>query len=300
MGDDFSSVWSYRLKWLYTLMVVFTLMLPVFYVIYVSFNQNGFGAAEYVFTFEWYGEIFSDLLLLGALGNTFILAAITLVVAVPMGLIAAKFYKATEAKLLTVSLLLSPLFVPADILGSALLVFFKNLNIACATIGEWLGVSWFDTWFELGYFSALVGLIIYTLPYIFVVILITMGRYNEQQTEAARSCGATAWQAFVQVEFPQIRAGVFSACAFAIILTFNEYTRTSLLKGGYDTITSVLISQMLNEGMSEQSYAMSSLISFIAIALIGSIIIYTLIQSERLEREVAVLARANSVVATLE
>ncbi len=285
MGDDYSSVWSYRLKWLYTLLVVFTLMLPVFYVIYVSFNQNGFGAAEYVFTLEWYGEIFSDLLLLGALGNTFILAGITLAVAVPMGLIAAKFYKATEAKLLTVSLLLSPLFVPADILGSALLVFFKNLNIACATIGEWLGVSWFDTWFELGYFSALVGLIIYTLPYIFVVILITMGRYNEQQTEAARSCGATAWQAFVQVEFPQIRAGVFSACAFAVILTFNEYTRTSLLKGGYDTITSVLISQMLNEGMSEQSYAMSSLISFIAIALIGSIILYTLVQSERLERE---------------
>ncbi len=285
MGDDYSSVWSYRLKWLYTLLVVFTLMLPVFYVIYVSFNQNGFGAAEYVFTFEWYGEIFSDLLLLGALGNTFILAGITLAVAVPMGLIAAKLYKATEAKLLTVSLLLSPLFVPADILGSALLVFFKNLNIACATIGEWLGISWFDTWFELGYFSALVGLIIYTLPYIFVVILITMGRYNEQQTEAARSCGATAWQAFVQVEFPQIRAGVFSACAFAVILTFNEYTRTSLLKGGYDTITSVLISQMLNEGMSEQSYAMSSLISFIAIALIGSIILYTLVQSERLERE---------------
>ena len=288
MSDDYSSLWSYRLKWLYTLLVVFTLMLPVFYVIYISFNQNGFGAAEYVFTFEWYGEIFSDLLLMSALGNTFILSAITLAVAVPMGLIAAKFYKATSTKrtkLLTVALLLSPLFVPADILGSALLVFFKNLNIACATFGEWLGVSWFDTWFELGYFSALVGLIIYTLPYIFVVILITMGRYNPQQTEAARSCGATAWQAFIQVEFPQIRAGVFSACAFAVILTFNEYTRTSLLKGGYDTITSVLISQMLNEGMSEQSYAMSSLISFVAIAVIGSVIVYTLIQSERLERE---------------
>jgi spermidine/putrescine transport system permease protein len=285
MGDDYSSVWSYRLKWLYTLLLVATLMLPVFYVIYISFNKNGFGAAEYVFTFEWYGEIFSDLLLMGALGNTMILSAITLVVAVPMGLIAAKFYKATQAKLLTVSLLLSPLFVPADILGSALLVFFKNLNIACATIGEWLGVSWFDTWFDLGYFSALVGLIIYTLPYIFVVILITMGRYPEQQTEAARGCGATAWQAFIQIEFPQIRAGVFSACAFAVILTFNEYTRTSLLKGGYDTITTVLISQMLNEGMSEQSYAMSSLISFIAIAVIGTIILYTLFQSDRLERE---------------
>ena len=294
--DDYSSIWSYRLKWLYTLLVVFTLMLPVFYVIYVSFNQNGFGAAEYVFTFEWYGEIFSDLLLLSALGNTFILAGITLVVAVPMGLIAAKFYKTTQAKLLTVSLLLSPLFVPADILGSALLVFFKNLNIACASVGEWLGVSWFDSWFDLGYFSAIVGLIIYTIPYIFVVILITMGRYNAQQSEAARSCGATAWQAFRHVEFPQIRAGVFSACAFTVILTFNEYTRTSLLKGGYDTITTVLISQMLNEGMSEQSYAMSSLISFIAIVVIGSIILYTLVQSDRLEREAR--ARAEPVMSS--
>ena len=285
MGDDYTRLWTYRLKWLYTLLVVFTLMLPVFYVIYISFNQNGFGARDYVFTLEWYGDIFSDLLLMNALGNTMLLAAITMLAAVPLGLIAASFYKATEAKLLTVTLLLSPLFVPADILGSALLVFFKNLNIACATVGEWLGISWFDTWFELGYFSALVGLIIYTIPYIFVVILITMGRYKEQQSEAARSCGATAWQAFYQVEFPQIRAGVFSACAFTLILTFNEYTRTSLLKGGYDTITSVLISQMLNEGMSEQSYAMSSLISFIAIAVIGSIILYTLVHTDRLDRE---------------
>ena len=296
MGDDYTRLWTYRLKWLYTLLVVFTLMLPVFYVIYISFNQNGFGARDYVFTLEWYGDIFSDLLLMNALGNTMLLAAITMLAAVPLGLIAASFYKATEAKLLTVTLLLSPLFVPADILGSALLVFFKNLNIACATVGEWLGISWFDTWFELGYFSALVGLIIYTIPYIFVVILITMGRYKEQQSEAARSWGATAWQAFYQVEFPQIRAGVFSACAFTLILTFNEYTRTSLLKGGYDTITSVLISQMLNEGMSEQSYAMSSLISFIAIAVIGSIILYTLVHTDRLDREAR--AKAQPLMST--
>ena len=133
--------------------------------------------------------------------------------------------------------------------------------------------------------TAVIGLIIYTLPYVFIVILITMARYRDQQTEAARACGATAWQAFWQVEYPQIRPGVLSSCAFAVILTFNEYTRTSLLKGGFDTFTSLLISQMLNEGMSEQSYAMSSLVSFIAIAVIGFIILYTLIQAERLEQQ---------------
>ena len=175
-------------------------------------------------------------------------------------------------------MLLAPLFVSADILGSALLVFFKNLNRGFESLGETLGTTAFDGWFELGVGSAIVGLVIYTLPYAFVVILITMGRYREQQTEAARACGASGWQAFWHIEFPQIRAGVFSACAFSIILCFNEYTRTSLLKGGFDTFTTVLISQMLNEGMSEQSYAMSSLVSFIAIAVIGGIILYTLLR----------------------
>jgi len=47
----------------------------------------------------------------------------------------------------------------------------------------------------------------------------------------------------------------------------------------------VLISQLLNEGVSEQAYAMSSLVSFVAIVIIGTIILYTLIMSERLERE---------------
>ncbi len=92
-------------------------------------------------------------------------------------------------------------------------------------------------------------------------------------------------QAHGQGEFPQIRPGILASCAFAVILTFNEYTRTSLLKGGFNTFTTVLISQLLNEGVSEQAYAMSSVVSFLAIVVIGFVILYTLIVSERLERE---------------
>ena len=175
-----------------------------------------------------------------------------------------------------------------------MLVFFKNLNKSFEWISDRLGTELFYGWFELGFATALIGLIIYTLPYIFIVILITMGRYHPQQTEAARSCGATAWQAFRDIEFPQIRAGVFASAAFAVILTFNEYTRTSMLKGGFDTFTSVLISQMLNTGMSEQSYAMGGIVSSFAIVTIGGIIVYTLVRSGRLEREAQ--AKANPLM----
>lgn len=282
--NDYENPWLHRLKWAYLLLVVLTLMTPVLYVMFISFNANGFGANDYVFTLEWYGLIFSDELLINALRWTLALAAVVTVITVPMALLSAKYYKTADNKLLPVFLLLAPLFVPPDILGSALLVFFKNLNFAFVWLGVQVGNTLFDSWFRLGFATTVIGLIIYTIPYSFVVILITMGRYRPEQTEAARACGATGWRAFWDIEFPQIRAGVFSACAFTVILVFNEYTRTSLLKGGFDTFTTVLISQMLNTGMSPQSYAMSALVSFIAIAVIGTIILWTLIRAEALSR----------------
>ena len=282
MLNEYGSIWSYRLKWFYLLFIVAMLLSPVFYIIFISFNEYGFGAQRYVFTLDWYKVVFSDRQMLTALKWTGMLAICTMILTVPMGLLAAKYYKSTQRKIMTLFLLLSPLFVSSDIMGSALLVFFKNLNGLMNTLGEYLGVDWFNTWFELGFITALIGLIIYTLPYAFVVILITMGRYPVQQTEAARACGATAWQAFRDIEFPQIRAGVFSACSFTIILAFNEYTRTNLLKGGFDTFTTVLVSQMLNTGMSEESYAMSSIVSLIAMTIIGGIIVTTLFNSEKL------------------
>lgn len=294
--NDYDNIWLHRAKWAYMLLIVVALMSPVFYVMYISFNQNGFGAAEYVFTWQWYGLIFSDKLLMQAMRWTLTLAVCTMVVTVPFALLTAKLYKQSSAKLLIVFLMLAPLFVPPDILGSALLVFFKTVNGSFKALGDALGTSFFDKWFQLSFLTAWIGLVIYTIPYAFIVILITMGRYHPEQTEAARACGADGWRAFWDIEFPQIRAGVFSACSFTVILCFNEYTRTSLLKGGFDTFTTVLISQMLNEGMSEQSYAMSSFMAFVAIAVIGGIIVYTMIRAEALAREAR--AKAEPVMST--
>ena len=69
------------------------------------------------------------------------------------------------------------------------------------------------------------------------------------------------------------------------ILSFNEYTRTNLLKGGFDTFTTVLISHMFNTGMSEDSYAMGGLVSVISMLVIGGVLVYGIARVEKLERE---------------
>ncbi len=284
MNDDFTNPWFNRLKWAYLFGVVLALLLPVFYVIYISFNEHGFGARIYEFTFEWYRVVLGDVLLVASLEWTGYLAVCAVVTTIPMALMSAKFYKRTRHKVPFVALMMSPLFVPADIMGSSLLVFFKNLANGFEWLGDTLGVNWFYGWFELGFLTALIGQIIYTHPYAFVVILITMSRYRIQQTEAARACGATAWQAFWQVEFPQIRVGILSSCAFVTILSFNETVRTALVKGGFDTFSNVLVAQMLNIGMSGESYAMAGIMSIVSMLVIGSILIFTFVRRERIER----------------
>lgn len=284
MRDDYADPWAIRLRWLYLFVIVALLMTPVFYNLYISFNEYGFGAARYAFTVDWYGAVFTDAQLLDALGWTAALALATLVLVVPFGVLSAKLFKRLDAKLWLVFLMLLPLFVPADIFASSLLVFFKSLNDGFEMLATATGLGFLASWFQLGFVTATIGLVIYTLPYVFVVILITMGRYNPDQTEAAQACGASAWRAFWDVEFPQIRAGVFSASAFTVILVFNEYVRSNALKGGFDTFTTVLVSQMLNTGMSEQSYAMGGMISLIAILGIGSFLVWTLIQQDLLAR----------------
>jgi len=290
MYDDFANPWTIRLKWSYLLLVVFALLSPVFYTIYISFNEHGFGARIYEFTFDWYRIVLGDILLVASLEWTVYLAVTAVATTIPMALLSAKFYKRSRRKVAFVALMLSPLFVPADIMGSSLLVFFKNLSGAFTWLGKALGVSWFDGWFDLGFLTALIGQIIYTHPYAFIVILITMSRYRSQQTEAARACGATAWQAFWQVEFPQIRVGVFSSCAFVTILSFNEAVRTGLLKGGFDTFSNVLVAQMLNVGMSGESYAMAGIMSIVSMTVIGAVIIFTLLRAEHLTRKARAMA----------
>ena len=291
MQDDYGSIWSYSAKWAYLLALVGVLLAPGFYVIYISFNEYGFAARIYEFTWVWYAVVLGDKILVASLEWTGYLALASVLSSVPMGLLAAKFYKRTRHKVAFVTLMLLPLFVPADIMASSLLVYFKNLNRVFEGLSDAMGSELFYGWFELGFLTAWIGQVLYTVPYAFVVILITMSRYRDQQTEAARGCGASAWQAFWQVEFPQIWVGVASSCAFVAILSFNEATRTALLKGGFDTFANVLVAQMLNIGMSEESYAMAGLMSILSIAIIGSILIYSMARSERLERERRVKAQ---------
>ena len=157
MRDDYTSELGHRLKWAYLLSIVGALLAPVFYVIYISFNEYGFGARIYEFTIDWYRVVLGDTMLVASLEWTIYLALGAVATTIPMGLMSAKLYKRTRHKVGFVTLMLSPLFVPADILASSLLVFFKHLSRIFEWLGGAPGLGWLQGWFELGFLTALIG-----------------------------------------------------------------------------------------------------------------------------------------------
>ena len=77
MLDEYGNIWTYRAKWLYLLIVVGALLLPSFYIIYISFNEHGFGARIYEFTFDWYRVVLGDTILVASLDWTGYRALVT-------------------------------------------------------------------------------------------------------------------------------------------------------------------------------------------------------------------------------
>ena len=83
MLDEYGNKWGYRAKWAYLLLVVFALLAPVFHIICVSFNEHGFAARIYDFTFSWYVQIPADTILVASLEWTFYLAVGVIFTSVP-------------------------------------------------------------------------------------------------------------------------------------------------------------------------------------------------------------------------
>lgn len=103
------------------------------------------------------------------------------------------------------TLLVLPLPTPLIVLALALSVYFSRLGIRGS------------------YLALILGHTLVTVPFVFIVVRAVLTRVDWRLHEAARDLGATRWQAFRAVLFPQIRAGVIAAAFVAAILSLHEF-----------------------------------------------------------------------------
>jgi putative spermidine/putrescine transport system permease protein len=154
------------------------------------------------------------------LKTSLILAVIATVVSTAAGVSAAIVLERYEfpGKQALEAFFLSPLVVPAVVIGFALLLFFALIGV-------------FDG------FTRLIGAhIIITFPYTVRTTLAGLVGIRKTMTEAAMSLGATEIQAFWDVTFPLARTGIVAGAVFAFAFSMDDVA-VSLFLTSPDTYT---------------------------------------------------------------
>lgn len=241
--------------WVY---VVWSLV-PVAIAVAFSFNDGRSRSTWQGFSTRWWvggqGSLAESADLRRALVNSLVLAAVTIVVAVPLGVALAiglsrwRSRTASGANLV----MLFPLVTPEIVLGAAFFIVFTQL---------YTGV-------ELGRPAQILGHITFTLSFVVVVVRGRLAGLGTQFEDAARDLGATPRQALRLVIIPQLWPAVIAAVVIVFATSIDDFVVSSFLSGpGSDTVPMRIYNQARG-GATPALNAMAALMLFVTIGAIA-------------------------------
>ncbi len=188
------------------------LFTPIFIVVLFSFNDNKgrFNFTWQGFTLRHWQHPLADPDLALAMKNSLIVAGITVVIAVVLGVfmaIALVRY-GFRGRGATDFFIFLPLATPEVVLGAALLALFLTMNV------------------NTGFSTIVIAHVMFCLSYVVVTVkarLEGMDRYIE---EAAMDLGATEWTTFRKITIPMIAPGIAAAallCRRALVRRLRHH-----------------------------------------------------------------------------
>jgi spermidine/putrescine transport system permease protein len=210
-------------------LVVLFLYAPIVILLIFSFNKSEIPAFPLSgFTLRWYHQFLSNGELRGALETSAIVAAVSSVGAVALGVLGslALTRRRFPIKGGITALLLSPLVIPYVVLGISLLLLFHTLGIPRSLL------------------TVVIGHVVISLPYTILVLVPRLSQVDVSLEEAASDLGAAPLHTFRLVTLPLILPAVFSALLIAFTTSFDEYAVASFVVGSRLTFPIYLYSAL--------------------------------------------------------
>lgn len=207
------------------------------------------------FSFYWLGQVFQEQRV-GSFVESFQRSLIlgigvlllSLVVSVMAGLaFRARFKGSTFLFYLTIS----SLIVPSVLVSLGIGITFQVLGIE---------TNWFS--------SGLGAHLTWTVPFAFLIVLGVFNRFNPSYEEAARDLGASDTKTFWEIVFPLIAPSLIGVGLLAFTLSYDEFTRTSLVSGQDNTLPLEVFGMTTNV-TSPALYALGTLTTLFSFTMIA-------------------------------
>jgi spermidine/putrescine transport system permease protein len=216
------------LRVFFALVVVF-LYAPIAILLIFSFNNSDLPAFPLSgFTLHWYHQFLTNADLRGALETSAIIAALSSIGAVVLGVLAsiALTRRRFIGKAAVSALLISPLVIPYVVFGISLLLLFHTLGIPRSIL------------------TVVIGHIVISLPYTILVLVPRLEQIDVSLEEAAFDLGASRLRTFRSITLPLILPAVVSAFLIAFTTSFDEYAVASFVVGTRATFPIFLYSAL--------------------------------------------------------
>jgi len=203
------------------------------------------------FSFRWFVELWNNDAIVRAFRVSVLLGTLTALVSTVMGVLASLALVRYDfmGKGLITTALIAPILVPEVVLAVALLLFLRWLEMPKT--------------FPL----LLLGHVIFTLPFVLLVVQARLVAVRRDFEEAAMSLGANPVQTFREITLPLIMPAVFAGMLFAFTISFDDITGTLFWKpGGIETVPTQIFA-MLRNSISPEINALGAVMVVVTVAL---------------------------------
>jgi spermidine/putrescine transport system permease protein len=237
---------------IWTVLVYGFMFLPVAVVVLLSFNANQFGSFPMTgLSLRWFGELWNNDAVMRAFRTSIVLGLMTAMISTTLGILASlalvRYHVPGRNTIST--LLIAPILVPEVVLAVALLLFLN-----------WLGLG-------KSFALLLAGHVIFTLPFVILVVQARLVSIKRDVEEAALSLGASPVQTFFAVTLPLMLPAVAAGALFAFTISFDDITGTLFWKpGGVETVPTQIFS-MLRNSISPEINALGTVMIVLTVGL---------------------------------
>ncbi len=237
----------------FVLLVLLYLYAPILVIVLFSFTTSPrLGLPIEGLSLRWYTSALSNPLIVGALWNSMILAAVSALVASVLGTAFAfgvARLKSPRNRQLLLGAGLLPAVVPLLVIGISLAVIFQAIG------------------FRQGLLNAAVGHVLVCLPFVILTMNAQLENFDFAIIEAARDLGATPFRAFLDVTLPLIRQSVIGAALLASALSLDEFVVTWFTAGNQQTVP-VLVWGLMRRGIDPAINAIATMLLAVLVCLV--------------------------------
>ncbi len=235
------------------LVILLFILSPLVVVIVSSFGEAAFlYFPPSSYSLRWYHEIFVLEGLGEALQTSLIISGIATPLSVILGTTSALAIARYSflGKPVLIGVLLSPLVVPAIVIGIAMLQFFKTIDLISSLQ------------------AMTVAHVAITLPYMVRTVVASLEMEDQSVLEAATMLGANMFQSFVHVTLPTIKSSIFSGAIFVFIISFDNYAISLFLSDALTTTLPIKMLEYIETRTDPAIAALSSLLILLSAVLL--------------------------------